>query len=91
MLGRVVIKISTDIKANPKAVIEMLEKTAREQPNVQQNPPPITVLESFTPDNLMFSLSFTLSNVNAGGRVKSELHIAILDAFRESGTYGTLH
>jgi small-conductance mechanosensitive channel len=39
----------------------------------------------------MFSLSFTLSNVNAGGRVKSELHIAILDAFREAGIYATLH
>ncbi|ODT21489.1 MAG: hypothetical protein ABS54_12665, partial [Hyphomicrobium sp. SCN 65-11] len=91
MLGRVVIKISTDMKASPKAVIEILEQVARRQPNVQEKPPPLAVLETFTPDSLMFSLSFTLSNVNAGGRVKSELHIAILDAFREAGIYATLH
>ena len=91
MLGRVVIKVSTDMKASPKAVIEILEQVARRQPNVQEKPPPLAVLETFTPDSLMFSLSFTLSNVNAGGRVKSELHIAILDAFREAGIYATLH
>ncbi|MBN9276952.1 MAG: mechanosensitive ion channel family protein [Hyphomicrobium sp.] len=91
MLGRVVIKVSTDMKASPKAVIEILEQVARGQPNVQEKPPPLAVLETFTPDSLMFSLSFTLSNVNAGGRVKSELHIAILDAFREAGIYATLH
>jgi hypothetical protein len=32
----------------------------------------------------------TLSDVNAGRRVKSNLHIAILDALREAGIYATL-
>ncbi len=91
MLGRVVIKVTTDMKAKPKEVIALLEKAAREQTSVQTTPPPLAVLETFTPDSLMFSLSLTLSNVNAGGRVKSELHIAILDAFREAGIYATLH
>ena len=44
MLGRVVIKVSTDMKASPKAVIEILEKAARGQPNVQEKPPPLAVL-----------------------------------------------
>jgi small-conductance mechanosensitive channel len=91
MLGRVVIKVSTDMKARPKDVIALLEKAAREQTSVQTTPPPLAVLETFTPDSLVFSLSLTLTNVNAGGRVKSELHIAILDAFREAGIYATLH
>jgi len=91
MLGRVVIKVSTDMKADPKKVIAILEKAARDQSNVQATPAPLAVLETFTPDSLMFSLSLTLSNVNSGGRVKSELHISILDAFREAGIYATLH
>jgi small-conductance mechanosensitive channel len=91
ILGRLVLKVSTDMKAAPKAVIALLEKVAREQPLIQANPSPVAVLEAFTPDSLVFSLSVTLTNVNAGARVKSDLHIALLDAFREAGIYGTLH
>jgi small-conductance mechanosensitive channel len=49
------------------------------------------VLETFTPANIDFSLSVVLTDVNAGDRMKSDLHIAILEAFREAGIYGTLH
>ena len=91
MLGRVVIKISTDMKAKPKEVIAALEAAASKQPGVQTTPPPLAMLESFTPDNMMFSLSLTLSNVNSSGRVKSELHIAMLDDLRAAGIYATLH
>ena len=91
MLGRLVLKITTDIKSSPKAVIAILEKAARDQPLVQATPAPMAVLEAFGPGNIDFSLSVTLSNVNAGGRVKSDLHVAILEAFREAGIYATLH
>jgi small-conductance mechanosensitive channel len=92
MLGRLVLRVTTDIKANPRTVITILEKAAREQqPLVQAAPAPMAVLETFAPDHIDFSLSVTLSDVNAGGRVKSDLHVAILEAFREAGIYGTLH
>ncbi len=90
ILGRLVLKVTTDIKANPKMVIDILEKAAKNQQLVQATPAPIAVLDTFTPDSIVFSLSVTLSNVNASGRVKSDLHIAILEAFREAKIYATL-
>ena len=51
MLGRVVLKITTDIKTSPKTVIAILEKVAREQPLVQATPAPLAVVETFTPDS----------------------------------------
>ena len=90
VLGRVVLKFSTNIKSDPKAVIAILEKVAREQRLVQTTPPPTAVVEGFTPDTLQFSLSVTLVDVNAGSRVKSDLQIALLEAFQSAGIYGTL-
>jgi small-conductance mechanosensitive channel len=91
MLGRVVLKVTTDIKTSPKTVVAILEKVACEQPLVQMTPGPRAVLETFTPNSIDFSLSVVLTDVNAANRVKSDLHIAILEAFREAGIYGTLH
>lgn len=91
MLGRIILKVSTGIKTDPKAVIAILEKVAREQRLVQVTPAPMAVLETFTPDNMQFSLSVTLLDVNAGNRVKSDLHVAILEALQGAGIYGTLH
>ena len=91
MLGRIILKISTGIKTDPKAVIAILEKVAREQRLVQTTPAPMAVLETFTPDTLQFSLSVTLTDVNAGNRVKSDLHVALLEALQGAGIYGTLH
>ena len=75
----------------PKAVIAVLEKVAREQRLVQATPPPMAVLETFTPDTLQFSLNVTLTDVNAVNRVKSDLHVALLEALQAAGIYGTLH
>ena len=91
MLGRIILKVSTSIKSDPKAVIAILEKVAREQRLVQATPAPMAVLETFTPDSIQFSLSVTLLDVNAGNRVKSDLHVAILEALQAAGIYGTLH
>ncbi|HEY5828208.1 MAG TPA: DUF3772 domain-containing protein [Hyphomicrobiaceae bacterium] len=91
MLGRIALKIATDIKTSPKAVIAILERVAGEQSHVQTMPAPRAVVETFTPTTIEFSLSVVLTDVNAGDRVKSNLHIAILEAFREAGIYGTLH
>jgi len=91
VLGRIVLKITTTTKTDPKAVIAVLEKVAREQRLVQATPPPMAVLETFTPDTLQFSLNVTLTDVNAVNRVKSDLHVALLEALQGAGIYGTLH
>jgi len=91
ILGRVILKITTDIKADPKKIIAILERAAREQAMVQANPAPMAALDTFAPDRIEFSLGVILSDVNAGARVKSDLHVAILGAFREAGIYATLH
>jgi potassium efflux system protein len=90
LFGRINVKVTTTIKVTPKVVIEILEEAARAQPLIQTAPAPMAVLETFTPDNLTFSLNATVSNVNAGARVKSDLHITILDALREAEIYATL-
>jgi small-conductance mechanosensitive channel len=51
----------------------------------------MAVLETFTPESLQFSLSVTLTDVNASNRVKSDLHVALLEALQGAGIYGTLH
>ena len=63
MLGRIILKVTTDIKANPKQVITLLEQAAHEQPLVQTKPPPVAVLEGFGPGQIDFTLNVTLTDV----------------------------
>jgi potassium-dependent mechanosensitive channel len=90
LLGRVILKFTTDTQANPHQVVTILEAAARGQTLVLPNPAPMATLDSFAPDHLEFSLRLTLTDVTASGRVKSDLHIAILEAFRVAGIYGTI-
>src|SRR5262249_39185305 len=55
MLGRLVLKVSTDMNASPKKVIAILEQVAHEQPLVQRAPEPLAVMETFTPGSIEFS------------------------------------
>lgn len=90
LLGRVILKLNTDVQADPDLVVKILEKAARDQPLVLPNPMPMAALDTFAPDHLEFSLRVTLSDVTNSGRMKSDLHIAILRAFRAAGIYGTV-
>ncbi|MEQ1614975.1 MAG: mechanosensitive ion channel domain-containing protein, partial [Hyphomicrobiaceae bacterium] len=90
LLGRVILKFATDAQADPDIVVALLEKAARDQQLVMASPAPMAALDTFATDRLEFSLRVTLSDVTASGRVKSNLHIAILKAFREAGIYGTV-
>jgi potassium efflux system protein len=89
-LGRLVIKVSTDIKANPRKVIALLETAARQQEHVQHTPPPVAALEQFAPDRIEFSLGVTVTDVTQGTHVRSDLHIAILELLRANAIYATV-
>lgn len=89
-VGRIVLTIMTDIKTDPEKVITLLEAAARGQPLVLNEPAPMAVLFAFAPDHITFNLRVTISDVNFTGRVKSNLHVAILKAFRAAGIYATM-
>ena len=89
LLGRMILTFTTDAQADPTKVVAILEHAARNQELVMASPAPMAALDTFATDRLDFSLRVTLSDVTASGRVKSNLHIAILKAFREAGIYGT--
>ncbi len=90
LLGRVILKLTTDAQADPDKVLSILEQAARDQALVFPTPTPMAALDTFAPDRLEFSLRVTLSDVTNSGRVKSDLHIAILKAFRAAGIYATV-
>ena len=89
-LGRLTIKVSTDIKANPRKVIALLETAARQQEHVQHTPQPVAALEQFAPDRIEFSLGVTVTDVTQGAHVRSDLHIAILELLRANAIYATV-
>jgi potassium-dependent mechanosensitive channel len=90
LLGRVILKLTTDAQADPEKVLAILEQSAREQEQVLPSPSPMAALDAFAPDHLEFSLRVNLSDVTTSGRVKSNLHVAILKAFRKAGIYATI-
>ncbi len=90
VLGRLIIKITTDIKADPRKVQAILETAAKGLPLVQSSPPPVAALELVAPDHIEFTLRATLTDVTERSKVRSELHIAILEAFRAAGIYATV-
>ncbi|MBC7815999.1 MAG: mechanosensitive ion channel family protein, partial [Planctomycetaceae bacterium] len=85
VLGRMVIKISTDLRAEPNEVVGILEKVATEEKRVVPIPAPIATLELVTLDHLEFTLRVTLADVNTGLRVKSDMQIAIFKRLRDAG------
>lgn len=85
LLGRVIIKISVDPTADPQKMIDILLAAAREQSVVLQSPEPMASLDYFGSDKLEFSLRATLTDVNKGARVQSDLRMAILKGCRRAG------
>jgi potassium-dependent mechanosensitive channel len=88
--GRVVLKLSTDIKTDPTKVVAILESAARTPEMTALVSGPVAALDSFTPERIEYSLRVTLADVTSSRRVKSDLHIAILKAFWEAGIYATM-
>jgi potassium-dependent mechanosensitive channel len=88
--GRLVIKLSTDIKTDPTKVVSILENAARTPSMVALISNPMAAVESFSPERIEYSLRVMLADVTSSRRVKSDLHIAILKAFWDAGVYATM-
>jgi small-conductance mechanosensitive channel len=84
LLGRVIMKVSTEPHADADRVIRLLVEAAKAQPNLLKSPEPSASLDGFATDKLDFTLRATLADVNTGVRTNSDLRVAILKAFREA-------
>jgi potassium-dependent mechanosensitive channel len=88
--GRLVLKLSTDIKTDPAKVVSILENAARAPSMVALIANPMAAVESFSPERIEYSLRVMLADVTSSRRIKSDLHIAILKAFWDAGIYATI-
>jgi potassium efflux system protein len=84
-LGRVNIKVAVSYDCDPDVVMEILKACVADHPGVLEQPPPTVLLTEFAASTLNFEIFCIVPNLSDRGRIKSDIHIAILRAFRASG------
>jgi potassium-dependent mechanosensitive channel len=82
-MGRLVIKVSAAYTADPDHVMSVLRGVAESNSSIMRLPPPLIALDNFGDHALEFSLRVLLPDINRTIETRSELHLAILRAFRE--------
>ena len=84
-LGRVNIKVAVTYDCDPDTVMEILKACVADHPGVLKQPPPAVLLTEFAASTLNFEIFCIVPNLAERGRIKSDIHIAILRAFRAAG------
>ncbi len=84
-LGRVTINVGVSYKCDPAQVSDVLMSVGIAHPMTLTWPKPHVALEDFGSSSLDFSLRTYIADVNDVLTVKTELRVAVLKAFRESG------
>lgn len=82
-IGRAVVKIEVAPTADPEMVIAILSEVAAANEDVLETPAPGISFDSFSSASLEFTLRVMVGDVHTGGRVGTELRIAILKRLRE--------
>jgi potassium efflux system protein len=82
---RVAISIGTAYACNPRQVRDVLLKTARSNQDVLHTPEPIVDLKEFGASSINFILYVFIADITKTIRVRTDLSIAIFDAFAEAG------
>ena len=82
---RAVVPVGVNYDADARQVLDLLVKTAREHPDVLKNPPPECEFVNFGDSSLNFELRAFVKDWPTCKKVKNELQIAILHAFRQAG------
>jgi potassium efflux system protein len=83
--ARMVIPVNVQYGCNPRQVRELLVSVARAHPQVMATPEPFVNLDEFGGDALVFKLFIYVYDVTKGGGVRTDLRIAILEAFQSAG------
>lgn len=84
-VGRVLIAVPVSYDADPDKVREILIGLAKANEFVLKIPAPSVGFASFGANALQFELVCFVDDVEAAGRVKSDLHFEIFRAFRAAG------
>ena len=84
-LGRLNIKVSVSYDCDADKVIETLKACVAAHPDVLKQPPPAVQLTEFGASALVFEIFCIVPNLGERGRIKSEIHVAILREFRAAG------
>ncbi|HLZ02071.1 MAG TPA: mechanosensitive ion channel domain-containing protein [Bradyrhizobium sp.] len=82
---RVTISIGTAYACNPRQVREVLLKVARSNPDVLHTPEPVVDLREFGASSLNFILYVFIDDISKTVRVRTDLSMAIFDAFADAG------
>jgi potassium-dependent mechanosensitive channel len=84
-LGRLNIKVSVSYDCDADKVIETLKACVAAHPDVLKQPPPAVQLTEFGASALVFEIFCIVPVLGERGRIKSELHLAILRELRVAG------
>ena len=82
---RVAINIGTAYACNPRQVREVLLKVACNNPDVLHTPEPVVDLREFGASSLNFILYVFIGDISKTASVRTDLSIAIFDAFADAG------
>jgi potassium efflux system protein len=83
--GRVTIKVNVAHGTVPHQVRAILLQVAQAHPAVMRTPAPVVNFEEIGSDSLEFKLYAFVHDLNTSGSTRTDLRIAILDAFHDAG------
>ena len=84
-LGRAVVKVETVPTADPEEVLAILRACASEHPDVIKTQAPYITFDGFSSTNLAFTVRAVVPDVYLGGKVATDIRIAILKQLRDKG------
>jgi small-conductance mechanosensitive channel len=82
---RVAIPIGVAYGSDPRQVEAVLLTVAGGNPDVLKTPEPVVTLDEFSPASINFTLYTFVGDINKAGSIRTQLSMAILDAFAEAG------
>ena len=78
-------KLRVPQSSDPRAVLAALQAAAARTPGILAAPGPDVSFDNFGPEALEFSVGVRVADVNTGGKVRTNLRLAVLEEFRRAG------
>ncbi|NUS22287.1 MAG: mechanosensitive ion channel, partial [Mesorhizobium sp.] len=79
------IAFGTNYDADPRLVCTLAAETAAAHPRAQKGKPPTCILTEFAEVGMKFSLTFWIADPDGMDKVKSDVMLALWDAFKQEG------
>jgi potassium efflux system protein len=83
--GRIVIAVNVASSSDPRQTRDILIKVAKDNPRVMSVPEPFVDFEEFGADSLNFKLYAFTHDLTKNVATRTDLRIAILEAFKQAG------